>query len=322
MIRLKNEGFRFHGLDAAEGTGDEIGLAPDGVAHAVWRFLIVDGSDQRLPGKTVTLQVRAMRPLAPWREKDDLVAKFTEFGGASAGAKAKAKIEGGTLRQLSTCPASVVSGPDGVVEVPITASHIGSDFAQQRKGAEQVVATCESATLTQDLAIGYTNLGRINAVQGLAVASSATGRYTNPQLVRLLEDLASRVVAAEWPYPVTISAASLRFGGLYPPHFTHVEADTLDMRPMSTDGKPTWAKQDGTHAGNYDLERTKILIAALTSTGATVRFNGKGAGGQPLAGHDNHLHASWQHERVLKLGRLQLRSPRPARKGGSRRRKR
>jgi hypothetical protein len=82
-----------------------------------------------------------------------------------------------------------------------------------------------------------------------------------------------------------------------PPHFTHKHGGTLDIRPMSTDGNATWAKQEGTQAANYDPDRTKALILALRGSGATVvSFNGKDAGGTPLAGHDNHIHVSWIQE--------------------------
>ena len=73
---------------------------------------------------------------------------------------------------------------------------------------------------------------------------------------------------------------------------------------MSKDGESTWAKQDGSSASNYDLERTKMLISALKGSGGTVYFNGKDAGGQPMSGHDNHIHVTWLPSNASLASRL------------------
>lgn len=83
---------------------------------------------------------------------------------------------------------------------------------------------------------------------------------------------------------------------------------SFDFRPMSTDGQPTRAETDGSHAPNYDRARTLTLIRIFFGAGAqVVYFNdpeGWTYGAKPLAGHSNHLHVSWLGQQAQLSARL------------------
>ena len=95
---------------------------------------------------------------------------------------------------------------------------------------------------------------------------------------------------------MTITAGNLRWGGLYPPHFTHRIGNEIDFRPMSFDGKPTWCNANGNYP-NYDREKTLALIKIFKDAGADeIYFNDPKSfefGAKPLSGHHNHVHISW-----------------------------
>src|SRR5690606_32007139 len=109
--------------------------------------------------------------------------------------------------------------------------------------------------------------------------------------------LGNKIKAEEWPQPLTITAGNLRWGGLYPPHFTHRRGASLDLRPMSTDGNPTWCSTNGECGANYDRQQTIRLVKILKAAGAVkIYFNDPETfayGAQPLSGHHNHLHVTW-----------------------------
>lgn len=70
---------------------------------------------------------------------------------------------------------------------------------------------------------------------------------------------------------------------------------------MSTDGNSTWCNTDGTHADNYEREKTLALIKIFKESGAIEMFfndsQAKEFGVQPLAGHHNHVHVSWLQDK-------------------------
>ncbi len=211
--------------------------------------------------------------------------------------KAEKLVINGDIRVLGTLSAlSATTGSDGVASVTYQTSHIGSDFSQSSRACEKIVATLDNGKrMSLNLNIGWTGLKDIQSLSiGLRVrVAGAKGTRVHPDLYRFLKRLGDKVKKAKWPHPVTVTAASLRWGGQYPPHFSPKHGLTLDLRPMSNDGKSTWAKQDGSSAPNYDLERTNQLILDLKNSGGTVFFNGKNAGGKPMNGHDNHIHVTW-----------------------------
>ena len=271
---------------------------PDGTTEGDIAVIVTDGNGNPLPGERVRFDLTYVQPKEPWRTPSGLKRLYNQRKGN--GAKAQLEAMNGTIRLIGTLSASsATSGRDGVATVVYRTSHIASDLSQKARGKERVTARLTNGSAFKiDLNIGWTGLREIQPVaQGLRVIG-ATGTYVNPKLQAWLQELGARIRQLKWPHPVTVTAASLRWGGQYPPHFTHKHGWTLDLRPMSSDGRPTWAKRDGTAKANYDKERTRQLILFLKEANGRVVFNGKGVGGAPLDGHDNHIHVTWLGPRL------------------------
>lgn len=265
-------------------------LPPHESAKGTASFTVTDQNGRPVSGVRVKFKVSAIHPTGAWRTESGMAGKYPK----RQQAKARRLIQRGAIRLLGTLNrTSATTNSQGTASVEYTASHIASTLSQNKKGHERITATLDNGTTkTMNVYIGHTGLVVGPTIPKGIRFIGAKGKYMQKELKSFLTQLGNGV-KKNWPHPVTITAASLKWGGQYPIHFTHKHGATLDLRPMSTDGKPTWAKTDGTHKANYDAERTKALISILKDAGGKVTFNGKGAGGKPLAGHDDHIHVSW-----------------------------
>lgn len=91
-------------------------------------------------------------------------------------------------------------------------------------------------------------------------------------------------------FPIVVTDASTKWGGLFPPHLNHRWGGTIDLRTPSVDGKPS---RPG--APNYDRAGVEWLSYILGSAGATeIRF-AEGLKGVTVidATHADHLHVSF-----------------------------
>lgn len=134
-----------------------------------------------------------------------------------------------------------------------------------------------------------------NSSQGLITKPGISGKYLHPTVVQALQAVGSawkdvQGKPAGMPGHITVTDASLRWGGLTPPHLSHRFGGTVDIRPISTDGNPTRVG-----AANYSKQGTTILINFLSQTGATeIRFADNITGVTRVdSSHSNHIHASW-----------------------------
>ena len=261
--------------DEIESTRDEVGIVsrsypPDGKSMGTIFATVIDQYGKAIPGQLVRFNLSYVRPSGNWRSADGMRSLYNQNNGS--GDKAKRLVNQGVIRVLGTLSASsATTGSDGVASVIYQTSHIGSDFSQSSRACERIVATLDNGERKSlDLNIGWTGLKEIQSVSGGLRVVGARGTRVHPELYKILKILGDSVNMANWPHPVTVTAASLRWGGQYPPHFSHKHGLTLDLRPMSKDGRSTWAKQDGSSANNYDLTRTKRLILVLKEFGGTV----------------------------------------------------
>lgn len=290
--------------DEIDVVGDDIGIAgtgypPDGKATGSIAATVTDQNGNPLPGKTVRFNLSYVRPGGNWRSAGGLKSLYNQNNGN--GTKAESLVNQGVIRVIGTLSSSsATTDANGVASVTYRTSHIGSDFAQSSSAREKVVATLSNGSQrTLNLDIGWTGLQQIQSVSGGLRVVGARGTRVHPDSRKFLKNLGDAIKNAAWPHPATVTAASLHWGGQYPPHFTHKHGLTLDLRPMSTNGKSTWAKRDGSSASNYDAARTKLLIKVFKASGGTVYFNGKNSGGQPKADHDNHVHVTWLPSNVF-----------------------
>ncbi len=295
--------------DEIELTGEEVGIArtgysPDGSTTGSIPVLVTDQYGTPMPGQQVRFNLSYVRPGGNWRSASGMKSLYNQNNGN--GLKAERLVNQGVIRVLGTLSASsATTGSDGVATVTYRTSHIASDFSQNNRAREKIVATLSNGKQrTLNLNIGWRGLQQIDNDPGGLRIIGARGTRVHPKLRKFLKTLGDAVKGANWPHPVTVTAASLRWGGQYPPHFTHKKGLTLDLRPMSTDGESTWAKKDGSSASNYDLKRTARLIRVLKDSGGTVYFNGQGAGGRPKSGHHNHIHVTWISPNISLATRL------------------
>lgn len=261
-------------------------LYPNGGGNVTVSVTVTDQNGNPVPGVNVTFRVEAIRPSgAGWRTEDGVVARY----GSASRAKARRRIQNGQIRLIGTLSRNnATTNAQGQAETLYTVSHIGGN--QSQIAEEHVTSTIPNGSSTSIIQIGYDWMASIPTVNGGLRIVGATGTHIHRDLVQRLRDLGNAVAQANWPHPVTITAGNLRWGGLYPPHFTHQWGAEVDMRPMTTDGNAgRW--QDA----NYDRPRTQAMVSALAQLGAgTIYFNDPQiTGATPLGGHDNHLHASF-----------------------------
>ena len=212
------------------------------------------------------------------------------------------RVGSGQIKLLGTVsPRKVWTDSKGMAIVRYTVSNVGGN--QRNIASERVSASYEAGVYRHEIDVGYDFVPVPRIPKGLQIASHTAGRHCHKDLARFLKLLGQLVANAKWKRLVTITAASLRWGGLYPPHLSHQHGGTLDLRPMSTNGKETWCNQSGQHAENYDRHHTRILVRALKHSGAAKLFFNDpklaADGAVPLDGHHDHIHVSWLKSAAL-----------------------
>ena len=286
---LPAEHARFHDPAAGarlDGIAGNPRLYPNGAGTVTWPVRVTDQRGRPVPGVLVEFAVAALQPTgSAWRSESGVVARY----GSKSQAKVRQQIRNGQIRLLGTMrQARVTTNNQGVAEGVYQVSHVAGNAPSI--GQERITASINGSNAAVTVDIGYDWLAPIPTVsKGLRIVG-ATGTHVHRDLAPRLRRLGEAVQSAGWPQPVTITAGNLRWGGLYPPHLTHRWGAELDLRPMTTNGAP--GRWDG---ANYDRERTQILVDALRQLGAsTIYFNDpKLQNVAPLAGHDDHLHASF-----------------------------
>jgi hypothetical protein len=264
-------------------------LYPNGAGTVTWPLQVTDQNGNPVPGVTVAFRVEAVQPTgAAWRTEDGVVARY----GAGSQATVRQRIRNGQIRLIGTMRQSqVVTNASGIAEGVYQVSHIGGNDGAI--GQEKIIASISGSNVELVVDIGYDWLVSIPTVANGLRVQGATGAHTHRDLAPQLKRLGEAIQSVGWPHPATVTAGTLRWGGLYPPHLSHQWGAELDFRPMTTNGLP------GKYTdANYDRERTQILIRALRELGATtIYFNDPMVtGATPLAGHDDHLHASFAAE--------------------------
>lgn len=269
----------------------EIFLNPDGKSKSEWLVRITDESGRAISGVPITFYVMPANPSPIWRDVDELSMKY-----GSTNQKLKDQVRNGTIKLVGTVsPQNVITDSFGEARTVYTSSNIGSNT--EDTGKEILVASYGDFTIDKVINLGYKELVPIPKIEGSLVISEATGVYVHRTVADILVSLAQRVKSLNWKYPLTITAGNLRWGGLYPPHFSHRSGFEVDIRPMSKDGKPTWCDTNGKFYPNYDRDMMIELVKLLKETNPKeMYFNDPKIyeyGTKPLSGHHHHIHVSW-----------------------------
>lgn len=264
---------------------------PDGRSLVGWRVRLEDGSGRPRAGVPVRFTVTPVRPLDEWRSPDDLAPRFR-----AAESEARAALASGAIRLVGDfADATVRTDGSGVAVGVYRVSDVAGP--QEEIAVERLEAIADGRRAAVHVEIGWPDLANIEPVDG-GLRLVTLRRHAHRDVVAWLASLGRTVATLGWPQPVSITSASFRWGGLYPPHLSHRRGGHLDIRLMSHDGEPTWCRPDGTCAPNYDRARTIALVGMLASSRPTeLYFNdphAQQAGAEPRPGHDNHLHVSWE----------------------------
>lgn len=225
-----------------------------------------------------------------WRDVNRLAPKFV----ASA-ATIRERVSQGIIR-LSTkvTPSQTNTNSSGQASFKLDSFHICGN--ENQPASDNIIVESRAGRNTYTI---------ISAVEGLAplvdnesrglTTSGLVGRHLHPQIISVLNSIGNawQSVSSKpsgMPNYIVITGASLRWGGLNPPHMTHRFGGTADIRPIGT--------RTGSIAvgdANYHKQGTSIIIDFLKQTGATeIRFADNLPGVTNVDGkHKDHIHASW-----------------------------
>lgn len=268
-------------------------ITPDGKSKTKLNFQFKDNQGNLLVNKKVNFSISPISPIKGFRDANEISPVYSPNS-----QKFLDKVSSGEIKLLGIIePKECITDSNAECEINYTSSNIGGNEEDPAK--EKIIAQGDNIYMEKEIQSGYSNLEKIPEIEGLLRISGARGRYAHKNINKLLENISSLIQKLEWKQPITITAGNLKWGGLYPPHFTHRYGEALDIRPMSSDGQSTWCNTDGNSAKNYDREKTLELIKFLNQSGASeIYFNDPQAvkfGAKPLAGHHNHIHVSWNN---------------------------
>lgn len=239
---------------------------------------------------------------ASWRDKETLLSRFP----SKARERLRAKIDEGRVRLIGRVrPGSATTGPNGKAEFRYQAIHVCGDKTQP--AADKVILRAPGAEPEEHsviLKIGMPGLAALteDPANGVSLKPGIVGRHVHPRLAdvitqigRAWKNLPRPPGYPNYPNSITITDASLKWGGLNPPHLTHRFGGTMDLRPISTDGKPT-----NVDAPNYHRRGSEALVQILSKSGTTqIRFADNIPGVTHVdASHSDHLHVSWLSDPV------------------------
>ena len=230
---------------------------------------------------------------ASWRNIDSLASRWPHRSAQILRQRHKDGIVR-TRAQLDRI--SAVTDRNGQAKFVVRAWHVCGE--ETVPATDRIAYSWSGGRKEVDVSCGVVGIETVphDENQGVHVKAARRGRRYLHKVV----NKALLAVGAAWrktggkpagmPNYFVITDASLRWGGLIPPHLTHRFGAAVDIRPISSDGKPT-----SVGAKNYSKEGTRVLISYLSQTGATAIIFGEKLPGvtRVKASHRNHIHVSW-----------------------------
>lgn len=225
-----------------------------------------------------------------WRDKNKFSARF-----GRSSSKMSQRIDQGLVRlKTKITPPRIKTDRNGKATFILENFHI---CGNEGKPASDKIYV--KSIYNQVEHIVKSELGGLKELKdnksGGVMTSGLIGRHLQPDLIKVIG-----VIGNAWtrvggkpsgmPNYVTITGASMKWGGLNPPHFTHRFGGAIDMRPIGT-------KSGRVSAGDahYHQGATAILIDFLKRTGATKIIFAENLPGVTKvdSSHKDHIHASW-----------------------------
>lgn len=228
-----------------------------------------------------------------WRTADGLLQQFREATEARRETIRK-HIQSGVIRLgISIAPQTAWADPNGKAVFRVGGFHIcGND---DTPASDMVLAKAPDGTTRAVVqsAVDGLELLQDDKSNGIALAESMIGRHLQPKIIEVL-----RSIGRAWlrerppgtPECVTITAASLRWGGIYPPHSAHRFGGAVDIRPIGVGAPPIVVG-----SANYHRPGTELLVAivARTCPSQIIFHETFPSVTYDDPSHSNHIHVSW-----------------------------
>lgn len=246
------------------------------------------------PGIAVNASARPVSLTANgWR---DINALASRWHGHSARILRERHSQGIIRTQGQLDKTSGVTDRNGQARFTVRAWHVCGEESQP--ATDRVTYTWHGGQMEADISCGMTGLQVVphDESRGVHVKGAIRGRRFLQQAV----NSALLTIGDSWrqtsgkpsgmPDYFVVTDASLRWGGLIPPHLSHRFGGAVDIRPISTDGQPTRVGEP-----NYSRVGTKLLIDYLNQTGTSEIIFGEQLPGvtRVKENHRDHIHASW-----------------------------
>jgi hypothetical protein len=272
-------------------AGDEVTLFPANGNNATLTITLKYSNGQPAPGKTVRCE---SRPLfltgGEWRNVNALAPRF-----GKGEQTVRSRVAEGVVRlSVRVTPASAVTNSNGQAQFRLDSFHLcGNDGSP---AADEILATSEGGTNRVVVKSAVESLGALSDNPGGGLTTSGlVGRHLHPQIIQVLQAIGQAWQTVQGKPPgmpncITVTGASLRWGGLNPPHLTHRFGGTADVRPIGTREGPV-AVGDA----HYHRQATGIIVDFMKQTGASeIRFADNLPGVTAVdASHRDHIHVSW-----------------------------
>ncbi|MEQ8397574.1 hypothetical protein [Thalassobaculum sp.] len=271
-------------------AGEEM-LFPANGNKASFQVTLRYGDGRPAPGRRVTCRSEpASLIAAQWRDVNHLAPRFERSEALIRDRVAQAMVRLGAR----VTPTVATTDRSGVATFTVEAFHVcGNDAAA---AADHIIANSEAGESRALIKCGVAGLAALSDSPGSGLTTSGlVGRHMHPDVIRVLQ-----AIGAAWqqvggkpagmPNHITVTGATMRWGGLNPPHLTHRFGGTADLRPIGTRDAPVSVSDP-----HYHRRGTEILVDFLRQTGATAIYFAENLPGVTKvdAGHRDHIHASW-----------------------------
>jgi hypothetical protein len=233
---------------------------------------------------------------ADWRTVDGLAVRWPEKSAAIL----RQRVSQGLVRLKSALDKeSGVTDSTGTFAVRVYAWHVCGPEAVP--ATDKVIFEYGNGSVAHLVRCGMNLVEMTREVAWkVQLSPRATGRFVQPGVIDRLKKIGPQWDDVEdgppsTDFPIVISEASIRWGGLTPPHLTHRFGGTLDFRVPSGDGGPS-----SPSSANYDRRGVEWLCWLCKSQGATeIRFADAVPGVTTIdPTHADHLHVSFLKDPV------------------------
>ncbi len=225
-----------------------------------------------------------------WRQVNQLASRF----GRGAGTIRQRVSQGIVRLSTKVTPAKTNTNSNGQASFRLDSFHICGNDSNPASDLIIVESRAGRETYTIKSAVEGLSALQDNESAGLTT-SGLVGRHLHTQVISILKNIGGAWQnvggkPAEMPNFIVVTGASMKWGGLNPPHMTHRFGGTSDIRPIGTKGGSVSVGDS-----HYHREATGIIIDFMKQTGATeIRFADNLPGVTTVdSKHKNHIHVSW-----------------------------